>query len=340
MKKKHLCKSALAIAAVSLGAGLLSGCSADSSSEAKELTIYSGRSQEYVENVYDRFEQETGIKLNVRYADSAELAAQLLEEGANSPADLFVSQDAGSLGAVADSGIFKQLPAELVASIPSQYSSKERLWAGITGRARVFAYDPTRVKDLPTSYLDFVNPRYKGKFGIAPTNGSFQAFVTALRITVGDAETEKWLRGIAANEPRFYEKNSLIVEAIDAGEIEIGLVNHYYIYEVAEALGREIKVRNGFFKDGDLGNLINVSGAGILATSKKQEDAMTFLKFLLSADAQKTFVERVKEYPLLPGIAGPVGQPAIDEIGAPLVDLNSLRDLVGTQRLLIKVGLL
>ena len=321
---------------------MLAGCSSDSSSdgEVTELTVYSGRTQEYVETIYQRFEEETGIKLNIRYADSAELAAQLLEEGENSPADLFVSQDAGSLGAVADSGLLQTLPDDLLAEVPARFSSQEKFWVGITGRARVFVYDPAKVTDLPTSYQDFVDPRYKGRFGIAPTNGSFQAFVTALRTNIGDDATEKWLRGIAANEPRFYEKNSMIVEAIDAGEIELGLVNHYYIYEVAEALGREINVRNGFFKDGDLGNLINVSGAGVLASTKKQEAANSLIRFLLSAQSQETFVADVKEYPLRPGIAGPVGQPALEEMGAPLVDLNSLKDLAGTQSLLIKVGLL
>ena len=318
---------------------LLTGCSGGSTA-SKELTIYSGRSQEYVETVYERFQEETGIKLNVRYADSAELAAQLLEEGENSPADLFVSQDAGSLGAVADSGMLSKLPSDLLSIVPAKFSSSDGLWVGLTGRVRVFAYDPATTLPLPKSYRDFTNPVYKGQFGIAPTNGSFQAFVTALRISIGDDATERWLRGIAANQPKFYEKNSLIVEAIDTGQIDFGLVNHYYVYEVSEALGRSIDVKNGFFQDGDLGNLINVSGAGMLNTSKKMDDAITFLTFLLNESSQSTFVSEIKEYPTRPGIPGPEGLPKLEEIGAPLVDLNSLKDLKGTQALLIKVGLL
>ena len=318
---------------------LLTGCSGGGTA-SKELTVYSGRSQEYVETVYQRFEEETGIQLNVRYADSAELAAQLLEEGENSPADLFVSQDAGSLGAVADSGLLSELPSDLLSIVPTRFSSGEGLWVGVTGRVRVFAYDPSTPLPLPKSYRDFTDPIYKGKFGIAPTNGSFQAFVAALRISIGDEATERWLKGIAANEPNLYEKNSLIVEAIDAGQIDFGLVNHYYIYEVSEALGRSINVKNGFFQDGDLGNLINVSGAGILKTAKNLDDAITFLTFLLNESSQSTFVSEIKEYPTRPGIPGPVGLPSLEEIGAPLVDLNSLKDLKGTQALLIKVGLL
>lgn len=319
--------------------GLLASCSS-SGEQGTELTVYSGRSEEYLGDVFERFQEESGIRLNVRYADSAELAAQLLEEGGNSPADLFISQDAGSLGAVAEAGLLDLLSESILNEVPSAFSSQEKFWVGITGRTRVFAYSPSRLKDLPMSYRDVTNPIYKGRIGIAPTNGSFQAFVTALRINAGEAATEQWLRDLVANEPRYYEKNSMIVEAIDAGEIDLGLVNHYYVYEVSKALGREIGVKVGFFEKGDLGNLINVSGGGILKTSGKKEAAEKFLAYLLSSYAQETFVREVQEYPLLPGVEGPAGLPSIEELGAPLVDLNSLKDLRGTQQLLIKVGLL
>jgi iron(III) transport system substrate-binding protein len=331
-------KTALAVAAI-MFMGILASCSS-SSEQATELTVYSGRSEEYLGDVFEKFQEESGIRLNVRYADSAELAAQLLEERENSPADLFISQDAGSLGAVAEAGLLNLLSESILNEIPSAFSSQEKFWVGITGRTRVFAYSPSRLKDLPISYRDVTNPIYKGRIGIAPTNGSFQAFVTALRINAGEAATEQWLRDLVANEPRYYEKNSMIVEGIDAGEIDLGLVNHYYVYEVSKALGREIGVKVGFFEKGDLGNLINVSGGGILKTSSKKEAAEKFLAYLLSSYAQETFVREVQEYPLLPGVEGPTGLPSIEELGAPLVDLNSLKDLRGTQQLLIKVGLL
>ncbi|MGA0914243.1 MAG: iron ABC transporter substrate-binding protein [Candidatus Nanopelagicaceae bacterium] len=331
-------KTALAVASI-MFMGLLASCSS-SGEEGTELTVYSGRSEEYLGDVFEKFQEESGIRLNVRYADSAELAAQLLEEGENSPADLFISQDAGSLGAVAEAGLLDLLSESILNEVPSAFSSQEKFWVGITGRTRVFAYSPSRLKDLPMSYRDVTNPIYKGRIGIAPTNGSFQAFVTALRINAGEAATEQWLRDLVANEPRYYEKNSMIVEAIDAGEIDLGLVNHYYVYEVSKALGREIGVKVGFFEKGDLGNLINVSGGGILKTSGKKEAAEKFLAYLLSSYAQETFVREVQEYPLLPGVEGPAGLPSIEELGAPLVDLSSLKDLRGTQQLLIKVGLL
>ena len=332
--------STLLIATLAVGASLLAGCSGDSSTEASELTIYSGRSETFIAPFLAEFEAESGIKLNVRYGDSAELAAQILEEGENSPADLFLSQDAGALGAVAEAGLLLDLPQSIMASVPARFTSADSKWVGITGRARVFAYSPDRVSQLPTSYLDMSDPIYKGRFGIAPTNSSFQAFVTALRLAEGESATETWLRSIIANQPKYYEKNSMIVEAIENGEIDLGLVNHYYIFEVAKALGREISVKDGFFADGDLGNMINVSGAAILASSKKGDAATRLIEYLLRTSTQERFVAETKEYSLLEGIAAPTGLPALSEIAAPSVDLNALRDLKATQELLIKVGLL
>jgi iron(III) transport system substrate-binding protein len=214
--------------------------------------VYSGRSEEFIAPFFAQWEAQSGIKLNIRYGDSAELAAQILEEGSNSPADLFLSQDAGSLGAVAEAGLFTQLSAEIASAIPATYVAANRNWVGITGRARVFAYAPDRIKVLPQSVADLTNSQYKNQIGIAPTNASFQAFLTALIENKGADFAKNWLKALQANGVKIYAKNSAIVEAIDKGEISIGLVNHYYIWEVSEGLGRAINVKNGFFATGDL----------------------------------------------------------------------------------------
>ena len=209
-----------------------------------------------------------------------------------------------------------------------------------SGRARVFAYNPKAVTTLPTSIDDLTDPSWSSKIGIAPTNASFQAFVTALRIIRGDEATENWLTKIVANNPKLFEKNSQIVEAIDAGQIQLGLVNHYYTWEVSKALGREINAVNGFFGPGDAGNLINVSGAGVFNTSKNQSLANKLIEYLLAEKTQKRFVSENHEYSVLPNLITPSGQPTLKEIGAPIVNLDSLKDLKQTQELLIKVGLL
>ena len=215
-----------------------------------------------------------------------------------------------------------------------------RNWVGVTGRARVFAYAPDRVKVLPQSVTDLTNTQYKNQIGIAPTNASFQAFLTALIENKGADFAKNWLKALQANGVKIYAKNSAIVEAIDKGEISIGLVNHYYIWEVSEGLGRAINVKNGFFAAGDLGNLINVSGAGVLASSKKYAAAEDLINFLTSAASQAKFVTDTHEYSLISGVAAPAGVPALDQIGAPTVDLATLKNIKATQDLLIEVGLL
>lgn len=332
--------AALAMA-VALGAGLLSSCSSsgEQATDVRELTVYSGRSEEFIAPFFEEWEVESGVKLNIRYGDSAELAAQILEEGENSPADLFLSQDAGALGAVADAGLFTTLSENVAATIPATYVAANREWVGVTGRARVFAYSPSLAK-LPLSVTDLTSPAYKGVLGIAPSNSSFQAFVTALINEAGVEAAEKWLSGLKSNDAKIYAKNSAIVEAIDKGEIKIGLVNHYYTWEVSESLGREIKVDNGFFKSGDIGNLINVSGAGVLASSKKYSAAEDLINFLTSKKVQEKFVIKTHEYSLLEGASSPEGLPSLSDIGAPAIDLDGLANIRTTQDLLVKVGLL
>lgn len=309
-------------------------------SDSQSLTVYSGRSEEFIGPFLADFETESGVTLNIRYGDSAELAAQILEEGENSPADIFISQDAGALGAVAQAGLLKKLPNELLSQVPATFRASSGQWVVLTGRARVFAYNPKTVTALPTSIDDLTDPSWSSKIGIAPTNASFQAFVTALRIIRGDEAAKNWLDKIVANSPKLFEKNSQIVEAIDAGQIQLGLVNHYYTWEVSKALGREINVVNGFFGPGDAGNLINVSGAGVFNTSKNQSLANKLIEYLLTEKTQKRFVSETHEYSVLPNVTSPASQPTLKEIGAPIVNLDSLKDLKQTQELLIKVGLL
>jgi iron(III) transport system substrate-binding protein len=323
--------------------GLMTGCSSsntDQATDVTELTMYSGRSEAFIAPFFAEWEASTGIKLNVRYGDSAELSAQILEEGNNSPADLFLSQDAGSLGAIAQAGLLTQLPNNVAENIPAKYVATSREWVGVTGRIRVFAYDPNRVKTLPTSVADLTKPIYKNQIGIAPTNASFQAFLTAMIENKGASFAKTWLEDLKSNGVKIYLKNSAIVEAIDKGEISIGLVNHYYIWEVSEALGRSINVKNGFFAPGDLGNLINVSGAGVLKTSSKQKAAQDLINYLTSAAAQQKFVNDTHEYSLLDGALAPSELPALDKIGAPSIDLKTLSNIKATQDLLIQVGLL
>src|SRR5688500_1294474 len=224
------------------------------------LTVYSGREEELVAPLYEMFTEETGIEVEVRYGDSAELAATIAEEGDNSPADVFFAQDAGSLGAVNDQ--LAELPDDVLDRVDDSYRDRDGHWVGTSGRVRVVAYntDELSESDLPTSILDFTDPKWKGKIGLPPTNASLQAMVTAMRLELGDDETRAWLDGIEANDPKFYEKNTPVLEALAAGEIEVGFVNHYYLYVLKEEQP-DAPVENHFLRSGDPGALVNVAGA-------------------------------------------------------------------------------
>ena len=250
-----------------LAAVIASACGGDGDA----LTIYSGRSSSLVEPLLEQFSKDTGIKIRVRYGDSAELAATILEEGKNSPADVFFSQDAGALGALADENRFRLLSTALLDLVPQEFRSVDGLWIGISGRVRVVTYntETTALTDLPSSVTDFTKAEWKGRVAWAPTNGSFQAFVTGMRVLMGDEFTRTWLEEMKENGARDYSNNTSIVQAVADGEIDVGLVNHYYLYRFLAEQGPEFKARNYFLTGGDVGALINIAGAGILDSSKK-----------------------------------------------------------------------
>lgn len=306
------------------------------------ITVYSGRSEELVGPLIERFESETGIRAEVRYGDTAELAALLLEEGANTPADVYLAQDAGALGAVAAAGQLRPLPEDLLARVPAAMRSVESQWVGISGRARVVVYDSREIEadQLPASIHGFADPVWRGRLGWAPTNGSFQAFVTALRVIEGEEAARAWLEGIQANEPRRYDGNALIVQAVADGEIDAGFVNHYYLLQATAEQGEAFPVRNHFLSGSDPGALINVAGAGILTSSDAEASARRFIEFLLHPDSQRYFAQETFEYPLVAGIDGPAGAPALDQIQTPNIDLSDLSDLQGTLSLLNATGVL
>ncbi len=329
---------ALALAAA-ITATTLSGCAKETTQTTgdQSITIYSGRAEDLVADLLKEFTTETGIGVEVRYADSASLAAQILEEGTNVQADVFFSQDAGALGAVSEAGAFKTLNSDITSLVEAKYRSTNNTWVGVSGRSRVLSYNPELLAeaDLPKSVLDLADAKWQGKIGIAPTNASFQSAVTAMRVLKGEAETSKWLAAMKKNAVLF-EKNSQILEAVEAGEISAGLINHYYWYERATEVGEEnMKSKMSWFTDGDPGNLINVAGVGVLSD---KPEAQTFAKWLLGNSAQTYFVEKTAEYSLI-GLPAKQGLPALDKIAAPKIDLSALAPLAQTLDLIRNAGL-
>jgi iron(III) transport system substrate-binding protein len=331
-KKNRYDLAALALAPIIA----ISGCATAPSDSAESITIYSGRSEALISELLDTFTLETGIAVNVRYGDSAELAAQILEEGDNVQADVFFSQDAGALGALAKEGLTKSLPADITDLIDASYKSKDSQWVGVSGRARVLVVNPEKVTELPTSYKDLMEPSWKGRIAIAPTNASFQAFITAIRITEGDNAAEEFLLAMKENAVLF-EKNGLILQAVEDGVVDAGLINHYYWFELENEVGvGNMKSELVWFEDQDAGNLINVAGVAVLS---ENPSANVFVKWLLGETAQTYFVSKTWEYSLT-GVKDAAGLKPFSDIKAPEIDLSDLDSLSETLELIRKAGLL
>ncbi len=326
----------LIVLALSFGGGSVGAAQAES------LVLYSGRGKALVEPIVGRFTEETGIEVRVKYGKTAQLAVALQEEGEQSPADVFWSQDAGALGALVGAEMFLPLSEGTLGLVPEVYRGADGLWVATSGRARVLAYSSVRVGggNLPGSVFDLTDATYRGRVGWAPTNASFQAFVTAMRKTHGQDAAKAWLVGMIENDAQVYPKNTAIIQAIAAGEVDYGLPNHYYLLRFKTA-DKHYPVEQTSFAAGDIGNLVNVAGVGVLKTSEHVEAAQAFVAYLLSSKAQQYFASETFEYPVVGDvIPSPRLQPLELLRGeAPAVDLDTLEDLKGTLELLAEVGL-
>ena len=328
-----------ALAAMVVAAGLGS-CS---SGDPGELLVYAGRNENLVRPLLDRFAEESGIDIRVKYGDTSELLPTILEEGANTRADVFLSQDAGALGELAGKELLAPLPDDLVELVAPRFRDVDGRWVGVTGRARVIAYNTDRVSvdQLPAGVEQVTDPKWRGKVGYPPTNASFVAFVSSLRETIGEDRTRAFLEGLKANDAKRYDNNVQVLDAIASGEVELGLVNHYYLYnEFKERPDAPVANHYPGQAAGGEGTLINVSGVAILSSSDRRPAAERFARFLLEESSQRYFRDETAEYPLRTGIDAIAELPALDKLRTVDVPLSQLgRDLEGTVALLKDVGL-
>ncbi len=316
------------------------GGESNTPTDSSQLVIYSGRSEELVGPLVDRFTEETGIEVSVRYGGSTELATTLLQEGEATDADVFFAQDPASLGAAAP--LMVELDDSILSLVPERFADADGRWVGTSGRARVVVYDTNDVEasELPDSLEDLVDSRWNGRMAIAPTNGSFLAFVAAMIVEQGEDYTLDWLERLAANQPIDYPGNSPIVAAVDAREVDLGLVNHYYLLRL-QAEGGGAETANHFPSSGDVSSLVMPAGVSILAASDQAENAQAFVEFLLSRSSQEYFATETFEFPLVEGVEMPVGLPDLDDIATPDIDLSDLADqLERATDLVTEAGLL
>jgi iron(III) transport system substrate-binding protein len=312
----------LGAAAVLLVAGL-AGCS--SGSDTKTITVYSGRSAELIQPLLERFSQETGISVDFKTGDSPELAQVIAQEGDASPADVFISQNPGATSFLDGEGRLATLPQSTLDKVTPDLRSADGTWIGVSGRVRVLVYNKDAVSEdeLPEKVTDLVQPQYEGRVALAPSNGSFQDFVTAMRVQLGEAETEAWLQGMADNGAQTYANNNAIVEAVGRGEVDMGLVNHYYNVRALEE-NPDLPSVNHFFSNGDPGSLLIVSSVTVLETSKNPTEAQRLVDFLLTDESQKYFAEETDEYPVVASVPTEAALPPLDSLGTDRVDFNQL----------------
>jgi len=334
-----------AAAAVLLPMTVLTACSTapeagpGESAAPADITVYSGRTENLIGPIIDRYEQETGTAVDVRYGDSADLALLIEQEGDRSPADVFISQSPGAIGYLADKDLLTTVDAETLRLVDKDLQNKDGQWVGFSGRVRALVYNTNEVdpKTLPASVFDLTKPEYAGKVAVAPTNGSFQDFVTAMRLQEGDAVAEEWLTGMADNDSPTYADNTSIVQAVARGEVPMGLVNHYY-NERQKLEDPASPTANYFFESGDVGSLLITTAIGVLKSSDNQKQAQDLAAFLLADEAQEFFSSETFEYPLAKGAKANAELPALEEINVTTFDLDSLGGGLGATLQMIEAS--
>ena len=283
-----------------------------------EITIYSGRDQELVGPVLDAFECSSGISVVTNFGDPTDLALTLVEEGDRTPADVFLSKSPGSVGFLQNEGFLQTLNDDLLGLVSDENTAANGTWVGITGRQRVLVYNTELVSegDLPDSVFDLTDERFRGQVAIPATNGSFQDWFTVFRSQEGDDVAAQWLADMVANDAIVTESNRPTVDAVGRGEYQFGLVNHYYNFQQAEALGDDHQALNHNFAADDIGSLVIVTAAGITSSSDNVDEAQQLVEFMLSEPAQTYFTTDSLEFPLGSGVAPAEVLPSLDDSGS------------------------
>ena len=321
-----------------LALGLATGSCGDTD---EVITVYSGRTSNLIGPILEAFAESTGIDVEVRYGQSADLALLIDQEGDRSPADVFISQSPGAVGFLAGKGKLRPVGEEVLSLVPANFRNTSGLWVGISGRVRVIVYNRDLVdpSDLPRSVFGLTDERFRGRVAVAPPNGSFQDFVTAMRETHGDDATLSWLEGLVGNDARTYANNTSIVQAVGRGDVPMGLVNHYYNFR-AKAEDPGVASENYYFPDRDIGSLMIVTAMGVLSTTDDPELADRLVEFMLGEEAQRFYSEKTFEYPLAAGVAPSSVLPPLSSISVATYDFDRLGGgLERTKELIDESGL-
>ncbi|MGQ4601363.1 extracellular solute-binding protein [Nocardia sp. R6R-6] len=328
----------LAVAMTALG---MTACS-NSSDDANEITVYNAQHESLTKEWADAFTKETGIKVTLRQGGDTALANQLVAEGAASPADVFLTENSPAVALVENAGLFADVDARTVAQVPAQFRPSSGKWTGIAARATVFVYHKSTVQpgQLPTSLLDLAQPQWKGRWGAGVSGADFQAIVAGLLALKGEDVTRAWLKGMKENATPF-PNNVATMKAVNSGSPDGGVIYHYYWYrDQANTKESSAGTALHYFKNGDPGAFVSISGGGVLKSSKKQESAQKFLAFITGKAGQEVLRDGTSlEYPVASGVAANPALPPLADLQAPAIDPSKL-DAKKVTALMTEAGLL
>jgi iron(III) transport system substrate-binding protein len=311
----------------------------------RSITLYSGQHPQTVSTLVAAFEKQTGISVKVRNDDEGVLASQIIQEGKHSPADVFYTENSPPLQALADRGLLSRVDGSTLRKTPAEYGSPQKVWVPISARVSTIVYNTRKLKptQLPRSVLDLAQPEWKGKLALAPSETDFQPIVTAVAARYGDARAVTWLKALKANAgSHVYPDNETLVAEVNSGQVALGVINHYYWFRLRDEIGAsKIHSAEHFFAPGDPGYVIDVSGAGVLASSHHQADAQRFLAFLVSRQGQEILAHSESyEYPLGSGVVTAKPLVPFSSLQPDPITVSQLGDGALAIRLLRDAGLL
>jgi len=311
---------------------------------AASLTLYSAQHEQTVDLLTKAFTKETGIDVKVHSGEAPELASQIVKEGASSPADIFFTENSPELELLSEKGLLAKVAPATLASVPAQDSSPAGDWVGVLARENVLVFNKSMIQEasLPASLLDLAKPEWKGKIAIAPTDADFLPLVGAVIAMKGRPAALEWLKGLHDNATLFDDDEG-VVAAVDRGAVATGIINNYYWARLRAEKGAD-KIQSAIhhFAGGDVGGLMNVSGAAVLKSSRNQAAGQKFLAFLVSKPAQDMIskLDITFEYPLAAGVAAnPILKP-IGELQPPSLTIKQIGDDRDAAQLLREAGLI
>lgn len=309
---------------------LLSGCAGDASEEGvggDALVVYNAQHEELTQEWAEAFTEETGIEVVLRNGDDSELGNQLVQEGAASKADVFLTENSPAMSLVEEAGLFAPVDEKTLALVPEAYRPASGDWTGIAARSTVLVYNPDLISEaeLPASLLDLAEPEWEGRWGAAPAKADFQAIVSAVLETQGEEGASAWLEGMAQNATE-YRNNIVTMKAVNAGEVPVGIIYHYYWYRDQDAAAEDSgNTKLHYFGNQDPGAFVSVSGGGVLNNAQHPAEAQQFLAFIAGEQGQKILGEGYSfEYPVASGIPAKAELPPLESLNAPVIDPSTL----------------